>query len=60
MRALAPDRFSFHDRFQIVHRRKERVTAAGLLVECLNTHVRPGSMRGSRQPGSMPRARTGG
>jgi DNA-binding transcriptional LysR family regulator len=43
MRALASDRFSFHDRFQIVHRRKERIPAAGLLVNCLYTHVRPGS-----------------
>jgi LysR family transcriptional regulator, transcriptional activator for bauABCD operon len=43
MRALAPDRFVFQDRFQIVHRRKDRISAAAVLVECLKSHVRPGT-----------------
>ena len=43
MRALAPDRFAFQDRFQIVHRRKDPVPAATLLVECLKAHLHSGS-----------------
>jgi hypothetical protein len=43
MRVLAPDRFVFQDRFQIVHRRKDRISAAAVLVECLKSHVRPGT-----------------
>ena len=43
MRAVAPDRFAFLDRFQIVLRRKDPVPAATLLVECMKAHVRSGS-----------------
>ena len=40
MRALAPDRFTFLDGFQIVHPRKERVPAATVLGKCLTAQVR--------------------
>jgi DNA-binding transcriptional LysR family regulator len=41
MRALAPERFAFLDRFQIVHRRKENLSAVGVLVEYLTESVAP-------------------
>ena len=44
MRAIAPDRFAFQDRFQVVHRRKQQTIAAALLVEVLGSHVRSGGM----------------
>lgn len=40
MRAVAPDRFTFLDRFQIVRPRKERVPAVAVLAECLVRQVR--------------------
>jgi DNA-binding transcriptional LysR family regulator len=42
MRALAPKRFSFLDRFQIVRRRKGRVPAVAVLVKSLIAQVRVG------------------
>lgn len=39
LRAIAPDRFTFPDRFQIVRPRKERVPAVAALAECLARHV---------------------
>ena len=43
LRAVAPDRFTFLDRFQIVRPRKERVPAVAVLAECLGRHVRGGA-----------------
>lgn len=40
MRAVAPDRFTFLDRFQIVRPRKERVPAVAVLAGCLARRVR--------------------
>jgi hypothetical protein len=40
MRAAAPDRFTFLDRFQVVGPRKERLPAVAVLAQCLGAHVR--------------------
>lgn len=40
LRALAPDRFTFDDRFQIALPRKKPIPSAELLVRCLSQHCR--------------------
>ncbi|HRO13055.1 LysR family transcriptional regulator [Amaricoccus sp.] len=43
MRAMAPDRFTFLDRFQVVRPRRERVPAVAVLAGCLTGRVRGGA-----------------
>lgn len=42
LRAVAPQRFTFFDRFQVVCPRKERVPAVAVLADCLARQVRQG------------------